>query len=87
MLTEKGRERCAAVGKETEIGAPMGVESLRGRTTCSIEEASRILQIGRSTAYAAARDGSLPVLKISHRLLVSVPRLLALIGIEDERCE
>jgi len=87
MTIEKGRERCAAVGKETEIGAPMGVESLRGRTTCSIEEASRILQIGRSTAYAAARDGSLPVLKISHRLLVSVPRLLALIGIEDERCE
>ena len=87
MLTEQGRERSAAVGKETEIVVPIGVGSLRGRTTCSIEEASKILQIGRSTAYAAARDGSLPVLRISHRLLVSVPRLLALIGIEDERCE
>ena len=87
MPTEKGRERCAAASQETAVGVPVRVDSLRGRATCSIEEASRILQIGRSTAYAAARDGSLPVLKISHRLLVSVPRLLALIGIEDERCE
>ena len=43
---------------------------------------SRVLGIGRSTAYAAARDGSLPVLRISHRLLVPTAKLLAMIGCE-----
>lgn len=57
---------------------------LLGRATCSIEQAAAILGVGRSTAYAAARDGTLPVLKISHRLLVSVPRLLAMLGVERE---
>jgi hypothetical protein len=62
-----------------------GLESLRGRLTCSIPEAASMLEIGRSTAYAAAKDGSLPVLRMSHRLLVSVPRLLALLGIDESR--
>lgn len=57
--------------------------ALLGRATCSIEEAAAFLEVGRSTAYAAARDGSLPVLRISHRLLVSVPRLLALVGVDE----
>jgi len=57
--------------------------ALLGRTTCSIEEAAAFLEVGRSTAYAAARDGSLPVLRISHRLLVSVPRLMALVGVDE----
>lgn len=58
------------------------LEQLRSQTTCTIEQASQLLQIGRSTAYAAAHDGSLPVVRISHRLLVSVPRLLAMLGVE-----
>jgi excisionase family DNA binding protein len=62
-------------------------EGLRGRCTCSIEEAAAILGIGRSTAYAAAHDGTLPVLRMSKRLLVSVPRLLAMIGIEQKQPE
>jgi excisionase family DNA binding protein len=53
--------------------------SLSGRLTCSVDEAAKLLGIGRSTAYAAARDGSLPVLRLSRRVLVSVPRLLAMI--------
>lgn len=59
------------------------LKRLEGRCTCSVTEAAEILGIGRSTAYAAARDGSLPVLRISNRLLVSVPRLLALIDGES----
>jgi excisionase family DNA binding protein len=55
------------------------LQELRQSATCSIEEAAILLGIGRSTAYAAAHDGSLPVLKLSHRLLVSVPRLLRMI--------
>jgi hypothetical protein len=82
MLTQKGRERGAVAGEESAVGAPIGVESLRGRATCSIEEASRILQIARSTAYAAARDGSLPTLRLSHRLLVPTAKLLEMLGVE-----
>ncbi|MGO8684178.1 MAG: helix-turn-helix domain-containing protein [Thermoleophilia bacterium] len=59
------------------------LERLRSQTTCTIEQASQLLQIGRSTAYAAAHDGSLPVVRISHRLLVSVPRLLAMLGADE----
>jgi hypothetical protein len=84
MPTEKGRERCAAASQETAVGAPVRVDSLRGRATCSIGEAARILQIGRSTAYAAARDGSLPTLRLSHRLLVPTAKLLAMVGLEPE---
>lgn len=60
------------------------IQRLRSRQTCSVEEAAQALGIGRSTAYAAARDGSLPVLRISHRLLVPTAKLLAMIGVEDE---
>ncbi|MGO8684776.1 MAG: helix-turn-helix domain-containing protein [Thermoleophilia bacterium] len=56
---------------------------MRARPTCSVEAAARIMGIGRSTAYAAARDGSLPTVKISHRLLVPTARLLALLGLQD----
>lgn len=82
MPAEKGRERCAADGEETAAGAPLGIESLQGRATCSIEEAARILRIGRSTAYAAARDGSLPTVRLSHRLLVPTAKLRAMLGVE-----
>ena len=59
------------------------IEELRARYTCSIEEAAAVLGIGRSTAYAAARDGSLPTLRLSHRLLVPTARLLAMVGVEE----
>ena len=58
-------------------------ERLQGRLTCSIQEAAAALEIGRSTAYAAAHAGSISVLRIGNRLLVSVPRLLAMLGVED----
>jgi excisionase family DNA binding protein len=54
---------------------PLTLAALGDRNTCSIEQAARILGVGRSTAYAAARDGSLPTLRISHRLLVPVSYL------------
>lgn len=59
------------------------LRELRSRSTCRIEEAAAVLGIGRSTAYAAAHDGSLPVLRLSHRLLVPTAKLLAMIGAES----
>ena len=57
---------------------------LCGRRTCSVTEAAQVLGIGRATAYKAAHDGSLPVLRVSTRLLVSVPRLLAMLEGEKQ---
>ena len=61
------------------------LEALRGRLTCSVDEAAKALNIGRSTAFKAVHDRSLPSLRISNRILISVPRLLAMLGIEDRR--
>ena len=36
----------------------------------TIEEAARLLGIGRSSAYAAARRGEIPTVRIGKRLLV-----------------
>jgi excisionase family DNA binding protein len=41
------------------------------RETLNVEEAGRILGLGRDAAYRAARTGQLPVLRIGRRLLVS----------------
>jgi excisionase family DNA binding protein len=50
-----------------------------GRATCTIEEVAELLEVGRGTAYQAARVGQLPVMRLGRRLLVSVPRLLQLL--------
>ena len=55
---------------------------LDGRTTISVTEAGLVLGIGRSAAYDAVRRGEIPSLRIGRRVLVPVPRLRALIGIE-----
>jgi excisionase family DNA binding protein len=65
---------------DTSKAPSIDLATLRERRTCSIEEAAKLLGIGRSTAYAAARDGSLPTLRISHRLLVPTAKLAAMLG-------
>jgi excisionase family DNA binding protein len=40
------------------------------RQTLSVEEAGRILGISRGSAYACAKDGSLPTIRLGSRLLV-----------------
>jgi excisionase family DNA binding protein len=60
------------------------LEQLQHSATCSIEEAATLLCIGRSTAYAAARDGSLPTVRLSKRLLVPTAKLLAMLGLETD---
>lgn len=59
------------------------IEDLKGRATITVEEAAEILGISRGTAYEAARSGQLPVLSLGRRRLVPVPRLLAMLGIEE----
>lgn len=53
------------------------------RLTLRIPEAAKILGIGRDTAYRAAKEGTLPTLRLGHRIVVPVPQLLALLGADQ----
>jgi excisionase family DNA binding protein len=50
------------------------------RLTYTVEEAAALLGIARGTAYEAARDGSLPTIRLGRRLLVPRARLAELLG-------
>lgn len=50
-------------------------------TTISVEEAARVIGIGRSAAYEAARTGAIPTRRLGRRLLVPVPALLEWLGV------
>lgn len=66
-------------------GRPMtGTVDLRGRYTCTIPEAATVLGIGRDAAYAAARRGEIPTLRVGRRVLVPVPLLLRMLGANRE---
>jgi excisionase family DNA binding protein len=52
------------------------------RKTITVEEAAMLLGIGRTTAYDAARRGELPTLRFGRRLLVPLPALDHLLGVE-----
>ena len=58
----------------------MTIEELRRHLTVSVPVAGRFVGLGRDAAFAAARRGELPVLRMGRRLLVPVPKLLALLG-------
>jgi len=58
------------------------------RLTITVEEACRIIGIGRTAGYDAARRGELPgVLRIGRRFVVSRPALEKALGIEDARTQ
>jgi excisionase family DNA binding protein len=48
--------------------------------TMTVEEAGRLLGIGRGLAYEAARKGDIPTIRLGRRLLVPRARLLELLG-------
>lgn len=52
------------------------VESSR---TVTVEQAAKMLGIGRSLAYELARCGKLPALRLGHRLVVSRAQLLKML--------
>jgi excisionase family DNA binding protein len=45
------------------------------RKTLSIPEAGKVLGIGRSAAYEAARTGQLPIIQIGQHMLVPIAAL------------
>jgi excisionase family DNA binding protein len=62
----------------TTLDSP--IAALQGRVMVSVEEAARLLGLGRSAAYEAARRGELPTRRLGRRLLVPVPALLEWLG-------
>jgi excisionase family DNA binding protein len=46
-----------------------------GRRTVTIQEAAKILGVGRNKAYEAAHSGEIPTIKLGRRLLVPVAAL------------
>ena len=50
------------------------------RLTYTIEEAARLIGIGRSSAYQAAQTGEIPTVRIGRRLLVPVQALEGLLA-------
>lgn len=80
----EGCERCQGRCEPAPTGVDLVAELLQGQATCSIETAARCLRIGRSTAYAAARDGSLPTVRLSKRLLVPTAKLRAMLGLGEQ---
>lgn len=49
------------------------------RQTMGVQEAGRLLGIGRGSAYTAARKGEIPTIKIGGRVLVPIPALEAML--------
>ncbi len=49
------------------------------KETLTVEEAGRVLGIGRNSAYEAVQRGEIPTIKIGKRLLVPVRRLQRLL--------
>jgi excisionase family DNA binding protein len=52
------------------------IDQVAGRATITIEQAAKLLGLGRTAAYDAARRGELPTRQLGRRLLVPVPALL-----------
>lgn len=55
----------------------------REQPTVSVEDAARILGLGRASAYEAAKRGDIPTLRIGRRLLVPTAALLRLLQFEE----
>lgn len=55
------------------------LELLEKKSTLTVEEAAAVLGLSRSAAYAAAKRGDLPTIRLGRRYLVSAPILLRLL--------
>ena len=58
----------------------MTLEEIRTQLTIDIPTTARALGVSNDNAYAAAKAGTIPTLKLGRRIVVPVPALLALLG-------
>jgi excisionase family DNA binding protein len=59
---------------------PSPLDELAGKATITVEQTAKLLELGRTAAYDAARRGELPTRRLGRRLLVPVPALLDWLG-------
>lgn len=60
---------------------PFTLDDLAGRATIKIHpEASGLLGLSKDAAYRAAAAGQIPTIRLGRRIVVPVPKLLALLG-------
>ena len=52
--------------------------------TVSVEEAGRVLGLGRSKSYEAARTGEIPVLRFGRTLRVPTAALRQMLGLGEQ---
>jgi len=52
------------------------LDELASQATISVEQAAKVLGLGRTAAYDAARRGEFPTRRLGRRVVVPVPALL-----------
>lgn len=52
--------------------------------TLTVEQAAKVLGIGRSTAYELVHTGDIPSLRLGRRLVVPVGKIASRLGIDHE---
>lgn len=63
----------------------VNIEAIRYLGTVSVPVAGAVLGIGRGASYEAAKNGTLPTIRVGRRLRVPVQPLLRLIGADQPR--
>lgn len=56
------------------------LDELAAQATITVEQAAKVLGLGRTAAYEAARRGEFPTRKLGRRVVVPVPALLEWLG-------
>lgn len=56
------------------------LDELTAQATITVEQAAKVLGLGRTAAYEAARRGEFPTRKLGRRVVVPVPALLEWLG-------
>jgi excisionase family DNA binding protein len=56
------------------------LDELATKATISVEHAAKVLGLGRTAAYEAARRGEFPTRRLGRRVVVPVPALLEWLG-------
>ena len=57
------------------------LDELASEATISVEQTAKVLGLGRTAAYDAARRGEFPTRRLGRRLVVPVPALLEWLGV------
>ena len=57
------------------------LDELAAQATITIEQAAKVLGLGRTAAYEAARRGEFPTRRLGRRVVVPVPALLEWLGV------